>query len=72
MDLEWVYQSITSKRSDKQLLRSQEGGGGGCDPPSGQIGHPKWFDHRRVNFERPMSLDWLILAGIICVSPLLH
>ena len=29
VDLEWVYQSITSKRSDKEWLRFQEGGGGG-------------------------------------------
>ena len=31
VDLEWVYQSIASKRSDKQWLRFQEGGG---NPPS--------------------------------------
>ena len=33
VDLEWVYQSITSKRSDKQWLRFQEEGGNHHPPP---------------------------------------
>ena len=33
VDLEWVYQSATSKRSDKQWLRFQEGGSRNHTPP---------------------------------------
>ena len=33
VDLAWVYQSITRKRSDKQWFRFQEGWGGSNHPP---------------------------------------
>ena len=33
VDLEWVYQSTTSKRPDKQWLRFQEGGVATTPPP---------------------------------------